>query len=780
MASYKHSARRSLRLRLSVLLLVPLLSLGALWAFAAYLTTRDAVGKYQASSTFQKVAMPGAALAATLDQERLSSAVLLSTRGRQGRGEVTSIRAGTDGAQAAFRRTAASPDGRQTMNATTQQRLNEVLARLDELSGVRARIDSGAVDVVGAINDYDAIIDSIQHLFGSVVLINDPGVYQQGSAVLSVSTAHEFMMRENSLVTAALATRGQRFTGAEYTLFARNAANSRYLFDSGLGDLKPDLRGPLDRLASSPDYTRLRGLEDSVVAGGVRASLAPRAQSWRSTVTPLMISWPQAVNEAGVRLTADAKPIGDRIMYLLYAAAGFGALAVVLSIVVSVRFGRGLARELIGLQRAALDLAEGRLPRLVKRLRTGEKVDVDAEAPPIRVGKSREVGHVADALTALQRTAVESAIGEASLRQGINQVFLNLAWRSQSLLHRQLSMLDAMERQASDPDALEGLFALDHLTTRMRRHAEGLVILSGSAPARGWHNPVAVRDILRGAIAEVEDYTRVVVEAASPAALDGSVVADVTHLLAELIENATAFSPPPTQVNVRGELTDTGYSVEIEDRGIGMNETELADANKRLANPPEFDLADSDRLGLFIVGRLAERRGIEVRLATSPYGGSLALVRIPLDYIAGEEGSEFEQTWSDAPPPDERPATTWRTSAAAISRPSPGGPRRAAPPVTGPAPTGPVPSRASGFAASRPAEPAGPFTDTQRTDPGAPELPQRVRQANLAPQLRRDTPVSGPAGMGPATTRLPEETRSLMASLQDGWTRGREEQDPDE
>ena len=218
---------------------------------------------------------------------------------------------------------------------------------------------------------------------------------------------------------------------------------------------------------------------------------------------------------------------------------------------------------------------------MIKRLRSGEKVDVDAEVPPIRVGTISEVAKVADALTTLQRTAVESAIAESRLRQGINQVFLNLAWRSQSLLHRQLSMLDTMEREASDPDALEGLFALDHLTTRMRRHAEGLVILSGSAPARGWHNPVAVRDILRGAIAEVEDYTRVVVPAASPAALDGSVVADVTHLLAELIENATAFSPPATQVQVRGVLDSAGYTVEIEDRGIGMN-----DVRARRRQPP--------------------------------------------------------------------------------------------------------------------------------------------------------------------------------------------------
>jgi signal transduction histidine kinase len=782
MASSKLSARRSLRLRLLVLLLVPLLSLGALWAFAAYLTARDAIGKHEASTTFQNVAMPGAALSTTLDQERLSSAVLLSTHGRQGRKEVDSIRVGTDGARDAFRRSVLSPETRDAMSATTRQRLDTVLSRLDGLAALRAQIDAGTVDPVGAIDGYDAIVDAILHLYGSVVLINDPGIYQQSTAILSVSTAHEFMMREDSVISVALARRGQRMTGREYALFAQDAANGRYLFDSGRADLDPELRGRLDRLASSPDLIRLRALERSIVAGGTRASLAPKAQSWRSTVTPLMTTWPQAVNEAGERLTAEAKPIGDHIMDMLYAAAGFGAVAVLVSIVVSAMFGRNLARELIGLQRAALDLAQHRLPSLVKRLRAGEDVDVDAEARPIRVGRSKEVGHVASALTALQRTAVQAAIGEARLRQGINQVFLNLAWRNQSLLHRQLTMLDAMERQASDPDALEGLFALDHLTTRMRRHAEGLVILSGAAPARGWHNPVSVRDILRAAIAEVEDYTRVVVESASPAALDGGVVADVTHLLAELIENATAFSPPPTQVHVRGELTASGYTVEIEDRGIGMNEEELADANQRLSQPPEFDLADSDRLGLFIVGRLAERRGIGVRLSASPYGGSLAVVKVPLDYIVGDRGQDFDQDWPDDSPSPDRYLPAWRTSAPTLSRSAADEtPVRA---VTGPdrpdTAVSPVSRAAGPRAADAGPRAAGPVPDAERTDPGAPELPRRVRQANLVPQLRADTPGPPPVGIEPATTRPPEETRALMTSLQEGWQRGREEEDPDE
>ena len=762
MASSKHSAR-SLRLRLLVLLLVPLLSLAALWAFAAYLTTRDALGKYEASTTYEKVAVPGTALTTALERERVAAAVLVSGGGR--RDGIASSRANTDAAQRSFRTSALSGEARRTMNTTTRQHLSELLTQLDGLTSIRGKVDAGSVDAVGTINDYDAVVDALLRLFGGMVLINDPDVYQQGTAIISVSTAQEFMMRENALVTAALATPRKRFAGAEYTMFSSSAANGHYLFDSGLAAMKPSLRGPVQRLAGSAQFNTLRTLEEAIVAAGPRASLASRAKDWRAAVTPLMTTWPRATDQAGAMLTAEAKPIGDRIMYLLYAAAGFGLLAVVLSIAVSILFGRGLARELTGLERAALRLAGERLPHVIKRLRAGERVDVEAEVPPVQAGRSREVAKVADALTTLSRTAVQAAIGESRLRQGVNQVFLNLAWRSQSLLHRQLAMLDTMERQASDPDTLEGLFELDHLTTRMRRHAEGLVILSGSAPARGWHNPVAVRDILRAAIAEVEDYTRVVVEAAAPAALDGSVVADITHLLAELIENATTFSPPPTQVHVRGELAARGYAVEIEDRGIGMNAEELADANLRLSQPPEFDLADSDRLGLFIVGRLAERHGIEVRLTASPYGGARAVVLIPLDFIAGDTGTEYDQTWTDDTSDSPWPATPpWRP------------PGRAMPPL--PAAAGTI-----GMAAA------------DGTDVDAPELPRRVRQASLAPQLRDETHVPGPAraepaGPGPSappgwpvgpTTRPPEETRSLMTALQQGWERGREEEeDPDE
>jgi signal transduction histidine kinase len=186
-----------------------------------------------------------------------------------------------------------------------------------------------------------------------------------------------------------------------------------------------------------------------------------------------------------------------------------------------------------------------------------------------------------------------------------------------------------MERATSDPVALGDLFRLDHLTTRMRRHAEGLLILAGSTPGRGWIDPVPVADVLNAAVAEVEDYVRVDVVTESTDAVAGTAVNDVIHLLAELVENATAFSPPHTRVEVRGDGVGHGFAVEIEDRGLGMPAEEIAAINARLANPPEFDLANSDQLGLFVAARLAQRHGIKISLRQSPFGGMTAIVLLP-------------------------------------------------------------------------------------------------------------------------------------------------------
>ena len=380
---------------------------------------------------------------------------------------------------------------------------------------------------------------------------------------------------------------------------------------------------------------------------------------------------------------------------------------------------------------------------MVGRLRRGENVDVNAEAPPLRVGRD-EIGRVGQAFDLVRQTAIRAAVEEARLRQGLNDVFRSLARRSQSLLHRQLTLLDQMERRASDPEALDDLFRLDHLTTRMRRHAEGLVILAGAPPGRAWSSPVRMVDVMRGAIAEVEDYARVSVATRSQAALTGSAVADVIHLLAELIENATTLSPPYTSVRVSGDTVAHGFVIEVEDRGLGIGPTRLAELNDRLANPPEFNPSDSEQLGLFVVSQLAKRHGIRVTLKASPYGGTAAIVLVPRHLVVTEEafrsGLPGEPAMAqlvangNSSPPAADPRPRWpdrirlraqRARRHARTRPAAGGPHlRAAAPVRDlPARrTGPRPRSAANGGAGNGAD------DLPRRH-GQPERPARRRTA---------------------------------------------------
>jgi hypothetical protein len=270
---------------------------------------------------------------------------------------------------------------------------------------------------------------------------------------------------------------------------------------------------------------------------------------------------------------------------------------------------------------------------VVERLQHGEKVDVETEAPPLEFGRD-EIGQVGEAFNAVQETAVRVAVEQAELRRSVRDVFLSLARRSQALLHRQLGLLDAMERRATDAEELAELFRIDHLATRMRRNAENLIVLSGATAGRAWRKPVPMVDVLRGALAEVEDYTRVTVLPVGPASLVGRAVGDVIHLLAELIENAVSFSPPQTVVRVGGSVVGNGFAIEIEDRGLGMAEADREAANEQLNDPPEFKLSSTARLGLYVVGKLAERHGIRVRLTESPYGGTTAIVLLPATIMA--------------------------------------------------------------------------------------------------------------------------------------------------
>ena len=320
----------------------------------------------------------------------------------------------------------------------------------------------------------------------------------------------------------------------------------------------------------------------------------------------------------------------------------------------------------------------------------------------------------------------------------------------------------------------------------MRRHAESLIVLAGDSPRRAFHDPVPFIDVLRAAAAEVEDYTRVKVSSRTPAALAGPAVADVIHMLAEFVENGTIFSPSNTEVRITGDLVANGFAADIEDRGQGMSDEQIAAANASLADPPLFDLSGSGQLGLFVAARLARRHGIRVTLRHSAYGGVTAIVLIPRELVitadAIGDGAEPGQPAADG---GLAPATAARHAVAAESGTGPGAAGLTASAVaTARYERGPVglPSGPAGEFASQPAgefasQPAGEAEEFP-AGPAGNGLPQRVRQTSLAPQLRAG--AASPAAAGEAaSTRSPELARTVMSSFRQGWQRGLSDADVD-
>ena len=444
---------------------------------------------------------------------------------------------------------------------------------------------------------------------------------------------------------------------------------------------------------------------------------------------------------------------------------GGGGLVVIIGAVVLMgTFARQLSRDLDDLAGTARRLADEQLPQAMQRLRDGQEAGLAEETPAWPRTRSVEIDQAATAISRLQRTTIAAATGESGLRTGLRQVFVSLARRNQSLLQRQLRLIDSLEQKASDPAALADLFALDHLTTRMRRHAESLAILSGAAPGRTWTEPVPVIDVIRGAMAEVEDYRRVSVLTKAEEAVAAPAVADMIHLLAELIENATMFSPSGTRVEVRAERVANGFAIEIDDRGLGIEPAQLNELNQQLADPPDFDLANADRLGLFVGAKLAARHGIRVSLRPSPYGGTTAIVLMPNSIVSAITRLPGTQAGARNSLPGRHGALDLGgTGTPALAA------RRAAA-VSAPAGLATPP-------ASTPASPAAVVAPSPASsaDGPAPRLPQRTRQASLSPHLRDGAEqATAEPDAELSSDRSPEQARALAASLQTGWRRGRQ------
>ncbi|MER7839457.1 nitrate- and nitrite sensing domain-containing protein [Streptomyces sp. NPDC096040] len=618
---------KSIRRKIVALLLVPLVSLTAVWGFAAVLTGREVNQLFQVSNTVEDIGYPTEDTARVLQQERRQTLVYLADpRAADALAALHRTRAATDSAVADLRKNAGRQSVRDGLDTDDGERLTAVLDAFEGIDALRRSVEQGTVSRTQALDLYNRVVEPCYTLLASLHGIDDVELDQQAQALVNIARARELLSREDALLGSALVV--GKISRDETREISGLVAQRTLLYDVSLPLLPSSERDRFDRFWKNATTAPLRTAEQSVIDAGSGVPNDVSAKSWDTAAGTVLDELRTLDDQVGDRYQDRVRPAAVTVIVQAAVVGVLGLVAVLFSLVVSVRVGRGLIRDLRLLRQEAHEASGVRLPSVMRRLSAGEQVDVETEVPRLEYDKN-EIGEVGQALNTLQRAAVEAAVKQAELRSGVSEVFVNLARRSQVLLHKQLTLLDTMERRTEDTDELADLFRLDHLTTRMRRHAEGLVILSGAAPSRQWRRPVQLMDVVRAAVAEVEDYERIEVRRLPRVAVTGPAVADLTHLVAELLENSTVFSPPHTAVQVLGERVANGFTLEIHDRGLGMAAEALLDANLRLAETPEFELSDTDRLGLFVVSRLAQRQNVRVSLQPSPYGGTTAVVFIP-------------------------------------------------------------------------------------------------------------------------------------------------------
>ncbi|WP_314412458.1 sensor histidine kinase [Streptomyces kroppenstedtii] len=377
-----------------------------------------------------------------------------------------------------------------------------------------------------------------------------------------------------------------------------------------------------------------------------RVALADKgitAQNWWAVNTAKYNAYRTIEADLGDKAVSEASTIASDAKRDAFITGAAVVIALLAAFILAGMVARQMSRSMRQLRNAAFGVAEQRLPMLVDQLSRTDPGRVDTRVQPIPINTTDEIGEVARAFDQVHREAVRLAAEQALLRGNINAIFTNLSRRNQSLIEGQLTLITDLENNEADPDQLENLFRLDHLATRMRRNGENLLVLAGEEPGRRWDQPVPLVDVLRAASSEVEQYERIELSGVPEAEIHGRAVTDLVHLLAELLENATTFSSPQTKVRVTAtRLPDGRIMVEIHDKGIGLTAEDFADINHKLANPPTVDAAISQRMGLFVVGRLSDRHGIRVQLRPSgEQAGTTSLVMLP-DAITHGGGGDYQ------------------------------------------------------------------------------------------------------------------------------------------
>ncbi|WP_227999885.1 sensor histidine kinase [Nocardia australiensis] len=791
-------ARLGVRTRILAIALVPSLTLLVVGVgTAGYLVAQGGKAQDWASQNQQLIPSVTELLAAVQQERQLTIATLTGDDSAQptlgtARTRLDSTLRGLVEASAGLREVDDSQIGDDAANFVTLG---------TQMTQVRTATDAGQMPVPDAYMFYNRLLDVIT--YGTEVAENTAPDAEIGGRIADgkrLFLAADAMSRSNALGSMIATAEGP--TPIPMEEYLRQIGYYHTEIANLATELDQSPRERLQELTESPAWQQLTAMENALVqrntfnttnsssnsSSSNSSSSSSGSGSGTKQATPPELplntaEWHTAAAEVNKALV-DAWIAQNKYAQNLAedkaadaasssAWAGGGVVAVsVLAFLIAVALANRIIRRLKRLRGQTLALADEHLPETMRKLSEGETVDPAAESPSLDYGRD-EIGQVAKAFEHAHAAAVAAAVNEARTRQGVRAVFLNIAHRSQIVVHRQLEILDEAEASQEDPTLLDTLFRLDHLATRERRNAENLIILGGGRPGRQWRNPVPLIDVVRSAVGETLDYTRVRVARLPEAHVLGTAVADLIHLLAELVDNATAFSPPQSRVELTGNVVGKGIVVEISDQGMGMPDAEIARMNELLHAPPDFGVATlsvDSRLGLFVVAQLATRHGVSVRLAESDYGGIRAIVLIPSAVIASE-------THTTAPGLDTTDSARRRrhpvpfVEAASLSDVLARGasePESAV--LTAESETPPIeePPRAI------PAPGPQPSAPVQRTAPdGRPALPRRHRQASIAPQLARSAPAEPAPGSASERPRTAEQARDLMSAIENGTRQGR-------
>ncbi|AVV44955.1 nitrate- and nitrite sensing domain-containing protein [Streptomyces sp. ID05-04B] len=631
----------SIRLSLFLLALVPSVTLAAMWGVTTTQMFSEGLRLREQTELSRSTGAMGTEATLALQRERSLSAVWLTSRPAGSRPALEAQRAKTDVAVAKL---VAHADDIQRAPARVRDRLYSVVASVSSLEYYRGQVDA-PVDITAAqaLDQYTSIIDDQIHAFQELSQVDDGDLTSQAGPLIALEHAAELVSEEDLNLT--LAGPAGRMDDKAWAEFAQLVNSRRWLVqDQIVPSLTGAAKAQTEEILTSYQWQTLEAVEDKVLAARTKQgengqiALPDVQKEWRAALIDVSDAYEKLIRQQTAHLLQRSADEAHGLLLTAASLSAGGLVALLLCVGMSWRITRSLSRRLRGLRMATLSLAHERLPDVVARLDRGETVDVDAETPPLDYGGD-ELGQVAKAFNTAQRTAVLTAVELADTRRGFEKVILGIARQSQNLVNLQLSKLDALERRHQDPDVLAGLYELDSTASQLRRYEENLVIISGGRPGRSWSEPVALTDILRSAVGEVAEYRRVEVHTEEEVCIAPPAVADVIHLLAELIDNATSYSPAPGPVGVRATLVARGLAIEVEDRGLGMSAEDYASFNAQLAVPPQFDvvaLADDLRLGMFVIARLATRHGIGVTLRSSPYGGTTAIVLLPHEVVVRE------------------------------------------------------------------------------------------------------------------------------------------------